>query len=148
MTNREWVQPPITDNGIKISLSMTLSARANFSFSHHQFLQSGSLHKPLTLFHQRADRRSKNHNPTTRIKPLYRKLISMKKQKVILQMKGQDKTPGKQLNEVVIGKLPEKELWIMIVKMIPDLGKTMEKMQEMFPKHLTELKNKQTEIIH
>ena len=34
----------------------------------------------------------------------------MKKQKVILQMKGQDKTPGKQLNEVVIGKLPEKEL--------------------------------------
>ena len=32
----------------------------------------------------------------------------MKKQKVIFQMKGQDKTPEKQLNEVKIGKLPEK----------------------------------------
>ena len=32
----------------------------------------------------------------------------MKKQKVISQMKGQDKTPEKQLNEVEIGKLTEK----------------------------------------
>ena len=45
------------------------------------------------------------------------------------QMKGQDKTPEKQLNEVEIGRkiiLPEKELGIMIVKMIQDLGKRME----------------------
>ena len=34
----------------------------------------------------------------------------------------------------------------MIVKMIQDLGKTMEKMQEMFTKDLQELKNKQREI--
>ena len=33
----------------------------------------------------------------------------------------------------------------MIVKMIQDLGKRMEKMQEMFTKYL-ELKNKQTEM--
>ena len=45
----------------------------------------------------------------------------MRKQKVVSQMKGQDKTPGKQLNEVEIGNLPEKELKIMIVKMIQDL---------------------------
>jgi len=32
----------------------------------------------------------------------------MKKQKVMSQVKGQDKTPGKQLNEVEIVKLPEK----------------------------------------
>ena len=38
-------------------------------------------------------------------------------------MKGQDKTPEKQLN-VVIGNLPEKEFRIMIVKMIQDLRKT------------------------
>ena len=61
-------------------------------------------------------------------------------------MKGQDKTPEKQLN-VVIGNLPEKEFRIMIVKMIQDLGKRMEakteKMQEMFTKDLQELKNKQ-----
>ena len=42
------------------------------------------------------------------------------------QMKGQDKTPEKQLNEVEIGNLPEKEFRIMIVKMIQDLRKTME----------------------
>ena len=34
----------------------------------------------------------------------------------------------------------------MIVKMIQDLGKTIDKMQEMFAKDLQELKNKQTEM--
>ena len=48
----------------------------------------------------------------------YRKLIRMKKQKAMSQMKEQDKTPEKQLNEVEIGKLPEKEFRIMIVKII------------------------------
>ena len=32
----------------------------------------------------------------------------MKKQKVMSQVKGQDKTPEKQVNEVEIGNLPEK----------------------------------------
>ena len=66
------------------------------------------------------------------------------------QMQEQDKTPEKQLNELEIGKLPEKEFRIMTVKMIQDLRKTMEakieKMQEMFNKDLEELKNKQTEM--
>ena len=63
-------------------------------------------------------------------------------------MKGQDKIPQKkkQLNEVEIGNLPEKEFRIMIVKMIQDLGKRMEakieKMQGMFTKDLEELKIK------
>ena len=47
-----------------------------------------------------------------------------------------------------IGNLPEKEFRIVKVKMIQDLGKTMEKMQEMFTKDLEELKNKQTEVIN
>ena len=38
------------------------------------------------------------------------------------QMKEQNKTPEKQLNEVETGNLPEKEFRIMIVKMIQDLG--------------------------
>ena len=42
-------------------------------------------------------------------------------------MKGQDKTPEKQLKDVEIGNLPEKEFRVMIVKMIQDLRKTMEK---------------------
>ena len=71
----------------------------------------------------------------------------MKKQKVMSQMKGQDKIPEKQRNEVEIGNLPEKKFRKMIVKMIQGLGKRMEayieKMQEMFTKDLEELKNKQ-----
>ena len=41
-------------------------------------------------------------------------------------MKEQDNTPEKQLNEVEISNLPEKEFRIMIVKMIQYLGKRME----------------------
>ena len=59
-----------------------------------------------------------------------------------MQIKGQDKTSEKQLNEVEIGNLPEKE-FRMIVKMIQDLRKRMEKMLETFTKDLEELKNKQ-----
>ena len=58
------------------------------------------------------------------------------------QMKEQDKTAEKQLNEVEIGNLPEKEFRIMTVKMIQDLGKwteaKIEKVQEMFNKDLEE----------
>ena len=42
------------------------------------------------------------------------------------QMKEEDKTPEKQLNEVEIGNLPEEEFRIRIVKMIQDLRKRME----------------------
>ena len=56
------------------------------------------------------------------------------------QMKEKDKTQEKQLNEVEIGNLPEKELRIMIVRTIQELRKRMEakieKMQEMFNKDL------------
>ena len=66
------------------------------------------------------------------------------------QMKEQNKIPEKQLNEVEISNLPEKEFRMMIVKMIQDLGKIMEakieQMQEMFNKGLQELKNKETDI--
>ena len=41
-------------------------------------------------------------------------------------MEEQDKTPEKELNEMEIGNLPEKEFRIMTVKMIQDLGKRME----------------------
>ena len=74
----------------------------------------------------------------------------MKRQKTMYQMKEQDKTSEKQLNEVEICTLPEKEFRIMRVKMIQDLRKRMEakieKMQDMFNKDLEELKKKQTEM--
>ena len=62
------------------------------------------------------------------------------------QMKEQEKTPEKQLSEVEIGNLPEKEFRIMIVKMIQNIGNRMEKIQETFNKDLQELKTKQTKV--
>ena len=66
----------------------------------------------------------------------------MKMQRVMSQIKEQDKTPEKQLSVVEIGSLPEKEFRIMIVKMIQDLGKRMKKMQEMFTKDLENYRKK------
>ena len=59
------------------------------------------------------------------------------------QMKEQDKSSEKQLNELEIGNLPEKEMRIMIAKMIQDLRMRMEKMQDVFTKDLEAVKNRQ-----
>ena len=59
------------------------------------------------------------------------------------QMKGKEKNPEEQVNEVEIGNFSEKEFRITIVKMIQNLRKTVEKTQERFTKDLEELKNKQ-----
>jgi len=50
----------------------------------------------------------------------------MKKKKVTSQVKGLNKTPEKQLNEVEIATFQKKEFRIMTVKMIQDFGKIME----------------------
>ena len=60
-------------------------------------------------------------------------------------MKEQTRNTGVQINEEEIDKLPEKELRIMIVKMIKTLENITEKMQESINKDLEELKNKHTE---
>ena len=57
-------------------------------------------------------------------------------------MKEQDKSPEKQLNEMEIGNFPEKEFRLIIVKMIQNRRKRMEKMQNIFSKDLEQLKNK------
>ena len=72
----------------------------------------------------------------------------MKKQEVMSQMKGKEKNPEEQVNEVEIGNFSEKEFRITILKMIQNLRKTVEKTQERFTKDLEELKNKQRWIIH
>ena len=56
-------------------------------------------------------------------------------------MKEQTRNTEVQINEEEIGKLPEKEFRIMIVKMIKNLENKMEKMQEEINKDLEELKN-------
>ena len=59
-------------------------------------------------------------------------------------MKKQGKNPPDQTNEEEIGSLPEKELRVMIVKLIQNLGNRMEKIQAMFNKDIEELNRKQT----
>ena len=59
-------------------------------------------------------------------------------------MKEQGKNPPDQRNEEEIGSLPEKELRVMIVEIIQNLGNKMEKIQETFNEDLEELKSKQT----
>ena len=69
----------------------------------------------------------------------------MKRQRNTTQMKEQTRNTEVQINEKQKGKLPEKEFWIMTVKMIKNLENKMEKMQEPTNKDLEELKNKHTE---
>ena len=69
----------------------------------------------------------------------------MKRQRNTAQMKEQTRNTKVKINEEEIGKLPEKEFRIMIVKMTKNLEKKMEKMQESINKDLEELKNKHTE---
>ena len=117
------------------------------------------MHKPLRYpIQQRADSRNKkDYNPAAcGMKTTF--TDKMKRQRTMYQMKEQEKTPEKQLNEVEIGNFTEKEFRIMIVKMIQDLRKRMEakieKMQEIFNnnleelniKDLEELKKKETEM--
>ena len=64
----------------------------------------------------------------------------MKRQRNTIQMKEHTRNTEVQIHEKEIGKLPEKEFRIMIVKVIKKLGNKMEKMQESISKDLEELK--------
>ena len=65
----------------------------------------------------------------------------------MLHTKEQGKNPQDQINEEEIGNLLEKDIRVMIVKIIQDLRNRMEaqieKIQQMFNKDLEELKNNQ-----
>ena len=69
----------------------------------------------------------------------------MKRQGNTIQMKEQTRNKEVQIKEEEIGKLPEKEFRIIMVKMIKNLESKMEKMQESINKDLEELKNKHAE---
>ena len=69
----------------------------------------------------------------------------MKRQRNTAQMKEQTRNTEVQINEEEIGKLPEKEFRIMIIKMTKNIENKIEKMQESINKDLEELKNKHTE---
>ena len=58
----------------------------------------------------------------------------MKRQRNTTQMKEQTRNTEVQINEKEIGKLPEKEFRIMIVKMIKNLENVKEKMHDSLTK--------------
>ena len=60
----------------------------------------------------------------------------MKRQTNTTQMKKQTRNTEVQINAEEIGKLPEKEFRIMIVKMIKNLESKIEKRQELINKDL------------
>ena len=61
-------------------------------------------------------------------------------------MKEQGQNTPDLTNEEEIGRLPEKEFRIMIVRMIQNLGNRIDKMQETFNKDVEELKRSQAMI--
>ena len=69
----------------------------------------------------------------------------MERQRNSTQVTEQTRNTEVQINEEEIGKSPEKEFRIMIVKMIKTLENKMEKMQHSINKDLEELKNKHAE---
>ena len=69
----------------------------------------------------------------------------MKRKRNTAQIKEQTRNTEVQINEEKISKPLEKELRIILVKMIKKLENKMEKMQESINKDLEELKNKHTE---
>ena len=78
--------PPISRSWIKDLLSKALP--------HCQSHPSRSLHKSLSLIHQRADRRSKKHSLiAAKTKPILWKVNHNEKADSMCQMKRQDKIP-------------------------------------------------------
>ena len=69
----------------------------------------------------------------------------MERQRNTTQMKEQTRNTEVRITEEEIGKLPEKEFKIMLVKMIKNPESNIEKMQESINKDLEELKNKHAE---
>ena len=71
-----------------------------------------------------------------------------KRARIATQIKEQTRNTEVQINEEKIGKIPEKEFGIMIVKIIKTLENRIEKMQETINKDLEKLKNKYTDKQH
>ena len=69
----------------------------------------------------------------------------MKRQRNTINMQEQTQNTKVQINQEEIGKLPEKDFRIIIVKMIKNLESKMKKMQESINKELDKSRNKHTE---
>ena len=62
----------------------------------------------------------------------------------MLQKKEQDKIPEKELSKMEINNLPDKEFKLMIIKMLNELGRRIDKHSEKFNRELENIKKNQT----
>ena len=71
----------------------------------------------------------------------------MKRQRIMIQIRAQEKNPEKQLSDLEITNFHEKDFRLMRVKIIQDLGNILEakigKLQETLSKEIENLKIKQ-----
>jgi len=107
-----------------------------------------SLHKPLNQPQEDRNQKEERIQPSSLGREERKHSMLKKKnkrQRNTAQMKEQTRNTEVQINEEEIGKLPEKEFRIMIVKMTKNLENKMENTQESINKDLEELKNKHTE---
>ena len=64
----------------------------------------------------------------------------------MFQMKKQDKTSEKDLNEMEVSDLPEKEFKKIVIKMPTELGKQMDEESENFNKEIKNIGEYQIEV--
>ena len=132
--------------------SSSTHQNSNTSFPNQETLTS----HPIQPHPQWGNSTIKRTPQTARIPkgyPKHSNINKMKRQRNTQQVKEQDKCLPNQTKDEEIGNLPDKEFWIMMVKMIQNLENKMEsqinsletrieKMQERFNKDLEEKFNK------
>ena len=179
-SSRAWHTTQILQQHRNTHLSFNIQAAQNYSKTIHIITHYWTLHctpersnpAPLTKIPTQASLTRKPWQATSSISPtrsnLHNKeepqtssvqkghpkrsnIAKMKRQRNTQQVKEQEKCPPNQTKEEEVGKLPEKEFQILIVKMIQNLEIKMEsqinsletrieKMQERFNKDLEEIR--------
>lgn len=71
----------------------------------------------------------------------------MKRQRNMFQIKKQDKTLKKELNETEISKLPDKEFKVMVIKMLPKFGRRMDEHSMNINREIENIGKYQTKVI-
>ena len=80
----------------------------------------------------------------------HQKPIKMKKQITLTQMREKEKNPEKQLSDLDITRLQEKDFTLLMLKMMQDIGNKLEakmdNLQETLSKEIQDIKLKQEEM--
>uniref|UniRef100_A0A9L0T2X6 L1 transposable element RRM domain-containing protein n=1 Tax=Equus caballus TaxID=9796 RepID=A0A9L0T2X6_HORSE len=70
----------------------------------------------------------------------------MRQQRSMFQVREQDKTPEKELNETKINNLPDKVFKQKVIRMLNDLGRRMDELSENGNKEFENIKKNQSEM--